>query len=392
MECHGEDDAFGLPRDGVVKGQVTIGIDARSMTGSPTGVGRYVSNLVRAMTRIDPEISLRLYVPGRSADDRFPGTTGVQTVPLGMPVVDNVIVWNHLRLPAHLARHRVDLFHGTFYTLPVLCPAPAVVTMHDITFALHPEWFTWKARFAFNGFARASARKARHVLTVSECSRADIIAAYDLPESRVTAVPLAPDPGFVAVTDPTRIEDVRKRYDLGTEYLLHVGAITPRRNLGRLLEAFASIRRRAPHLTLALAGTVEPPSPPIEIELNRKGLAASVRVLGYVRPGDLPVLYSGATGVVYPSLYEGFGLPVLEAMACGVPVLTSSTSCFPEVAADAALLVDPHSTEAIADGLWRMLSDTTLRESLIRKGLARAATYSWDRTARATLDVYRNAL
>ena len=377
-----------------MKRPMTIGIDARGMTGSATGVGRYVRNLVRAMAGLDPDLLLRLYLPGAgaSAGDCFVGKPGVETTALGMPWVDNVLAWNHLRLPAQMLRRPVDLFHGTFYTLPAFCPAPAVVTIHDITFKLHPEWFTRKARFAFNGFARASARKARHVLTVSECSRADIISAYGLPESRVTAVPLAPDPDFVAVRDAARLGEVRNLYHLGEEYLLHVGAITPRRNLGRLLEAFASVRRRAPHLTLVLAGTVEPPSPPIEIEINRKGLAGAVRVAGYIRPGDLPVLYSGAAAVVYPSLYEGFGLPVLEAMACGIPVLASSTSCFPEVAGDAALLVDPHSTEAIADGLWSILSDTVLRESLTRKGLARAASFSWDLAARATLKVYREAL
>lgn len=372
----------------------TIGIDARGMTGSPTGVGRYVKNLVRAMAALDPELALRLYVPRAAEPVAGPsaGRARVETVALGMPWVDNVLAWNHVRLAAQMLRRPVDLFHGTFYTLPAFCPAPAVVTLHDITFHLHPEWFTWKARLAFNGFARASARKARHVLTVSECSRADIIAAYDLPPSSVTAVPLAPDPDFARLSDPARLQEVKQRYGLDGDYLLHVGAITPRRNLPRLLEAFASVRRRAPGLTLVLAGTVEPPSPPVEIEVNRKGLAAAVKMAGYVRPGDLPVLYGGAAAVVYPSLYEGFGLPVLEAMASGVPVLASATSCFPEVAGDAALLVDPTSIEAIAEGLWSILSDEALRRDLIVKGLARAASFSWERTARATLDVYRRAL
>jgi glycosyltransferase involved in cell wall biosynthesis len=371
---------------------VTIGIDGRSLAGSPTGVGRYVANLVAAMSSMNPEVRLRLLLAAAPQAGARPGLAGVETRVLRTPLVDNVFTWNHLRLPVHLMTRPVDLFHGTFYTLPAFCPAPAVVTIHDITFHLHPEWYTRKARIAFNGFAASSARKARHILTVSECSRRDIIKAYGVPASKVTAVPLAPDPSFGPAQEPAHLAEVRKRYRLGEEYLLHVGSITPRRNLGRLLEAFASVRRRAPHLTLVLAGSVEPPSPPIEAAIGRSGLSGSVRVAGYVRAEDLPALYGGAAAVVCPSLYEGFGLPVLEAMASGIPVLASSTSCFPEVAGDAALLVDPTSTEAIAEGLWSVLSDVALRGRLREKGLARAAEFTWERAARGTLAVYQRAL
>jgi glycosyltransferase involved in cell wall biosynthesis len=370
-----------------------------------------VKNLVHHMAALESEFGFRLFMPaspvgptGSSAspdgdDDPAGEPDGiVERVVLGTPMLDrtslwnNVFVWNHLRLPIHLSRRPVDLLHGPFYTLPALCPAPAVVTIHDITFELHPEWYTRKARLAFTGFAAASARKARHVLTVSEHSRKDIITTYGLPPDRVTAVPLAPDPQFAPVEDRGVIAEVRRRYDLGEEYLLHVGSITPRRNIDRLLEAFAGVRRRAPHLTLVLAGRVEPPSPPVEVAIRRKGLTDVVRVTGYVRPEDLPALYAGAAAVVYPSLYEGFGLPVLEAMACGVPVLTSNNSCLPEVAGDAALLVDPLDTGAIAEGIWSILSDMALRNRLTRAGLARAAEFTWERTARETLAVYRRSL
>jgi len=373
-----------------------VGIDARSMVVQPTGVGRYVRNLVRAMEGIDPSIGVRLYLPGMPPGG-LPGG-GARAVFLGPPPggralgLDNVFTWNHLRLPMHLLRRRVDLLHSPFYTLPAFCPCPAVVTIHDITFDLHPEWFTAKARLAFSGFAAGSARKARHVLTVSERSRQDIITRYRVAPSRVTAVPLAPDPEFVPIDDPGRLAAVCHKYDLGEEYVLHVGSITPRRNIGRLLDAFGSVRARAPHLRLALVGRVEPPSGPLQPEIEARGLAGSVRAIGYVDQADLPALYAGAAVLAYPSLYEGFGLPVLEAMACGVPVLTASTSCFPEVAGDAALLVDPMDTEAIAAGLWSLLSEMPVRERLIAKGLARAAAFTWDRTARETLSVYRQAL
>ncbi len=370
-----------------------VGVDARSVAGQPTGVGRYVRNLVGAMARSEAAPRLRLYLP-RSMDADW--GAGVEERVLGLPGalggLDNAFTWNHVRLPAHLAREPVDLLHGPFYTLPAVCPCPAVVTIHDISFALHPEWFTRRARLAFGGFAASSARRARHVLTVSECSRRDIIDRFGVPASRVTAVHLAPDPGFTPVSDPDRIAAVRAKYGAPEGYILYVGSISPRRNIPRLLDAFARVARDRKDAFLLIAGSVEPPSPPVDPLIRARGLERRARCTGYVDGADLPALYSGASLVAYPSLYEGFGLPVVEAMACGVPVIASNTSCFPEVAGDAALLVDPHDTGALAEGIAALLSDARLRESLVARGLRRASEFSWDRAAEATIAVYRAAL
>jgi glycosyltransferase involved in cell wall biosynthesis len=373
--------------------RLVIGMDARAMARQPTGVGRYVRNLARALSRLEEAPELRLYLPEQGAAAAIgEAREEVLRTPAALRGLDNMFTWTHARLPLHLARRPVDLLHGTFYTLPALCPCPAVVTIHDITFDLRPDWFTPRARLALSGFAASSARKARHVLTVSECSRRDILQRYGLPPDRVTAIPLAPDPDLERVEDPGRVAAARMAHDLPPRYLLHVGAITPRRNIPRLLEAFARAREEGSDLALALAGPVEEPAPALEPILRRLGIERWVRRLGYVPPGDLPPLYSGALAVVYPSLYEGFGLPVVEAMACGTPVMAARTSCFPEVAGDAALLVDPEDVEAMAAGLRALVKDPVLRERLARAGRERAARFSWQATARGTLDVYRRAL
>jgi glycosyltransferase involved in cell wall biosynthesis len=373
--------------------RLVVGMDARALARQPTGVGRYVRNLARALSELEDAPELRLYLPQQGAAAGAAGAREeVLRTPAALRSLDNMFTWTHARLPLHLARHPVDLLHGTFYTLPALCPCPAVVTIHDITFDLHPEWFTPRARLAFSGFAAASARKARHVLTVSECSRRDILARYGLAADRVTAIPLAPDPDLARVEDPGRLAAARRTHDLPERYLLHVGAITPRRNIPRLLEAFARVRSRETDLVLALAGPVEEPAEPLDPLLSRLGIEPWVRRLGYVPPADLPALYSGALAVVYPSLYEGFGLPVVEAMACGVPVLAADGSCFPEVAGDAALLVDPEDIDALAAGLRALVEDAGLRERLVRAGLERVTRYTWEATARATLAVYRQAV
>jgi len=209
--------------------------------------------------------------------------------------------------------------------------------------------------------------------------------------SRVTAIPLAADESFARVDDERRLREVRARHATGDRFLLHVGAISPRRNIPRLLEAFARVRAVAPDLTLALAGPVEPPSPPLEPLIARLGLDGAVRLMGYVPTADLPALYSAALAVVYPSLYEGFGLPVVEAMACGAPVVAGNTSSLPEVAGEAALLVDPLDTEALTQAIRSLVESRELRARLSEEGRARAARFRWEETARRTLEVYRMA-
>ncbi len=368
----------------------TIGIEARSLMGEVTGVGRYLRNLLREMAGLDPDLSLRLYLD-REGRDGLEDLPRVERRALPGRRGMNVFRWTHQALPRMLRREPVPLVHFPFYTLPFRLHCPAVVTIHDITFSLHPEWFPWRSRIAFTAVAPGSARRAAHVLTVSECSRRDLVERYALDPARVTAVPLAADPAF-RPRAAGEVAEVGRRYGLRSPYLIHLGSLHPRRNLERLLDALAGLGRESGEVTLALAGRVERPYRSVEPLIRSRGLRDRVLHLGYAPDRDLPALVSGARALVYPSLYEGFGLPILEAMACGTPVLTSNVSALPETAGDAALLVDPRSTEEIARGIRSLLGDDRLRERLRRAGLERAGRFSWRRTAEATLRVYRLAL
>jgi len=374
-----------------VSGPLRVGIDARCLLGEPTGVGRYLRGILSEMPGLDPDLEVTLYL------DRA-GEDGIEDQPrIGRVRLEgggrNAFRWTHLDLPGLLRSGAPPLMHFPFYTLPWSLPCPAVVTIHDITFTLHPEWFPWRSRVAFGLFAPRSARRAAHVLTVSECSRRDIVRAYGLDPSRVTAIPLAAG-GEFSPKPRGEIEDAMRRHGLDAPYFIHLGSLHPRRNLDRLLDAIAALpvaEHGAREASLVLVGRVERPYTSVEPAIRAHGLEGRVRHLGYVADGDLPALLSGAVALVYPSLYEGFGLPVLEAMACGTPVLTSNVSALPETAGDAAILVDPLSTEAIARGLRALLKDAALRARLAGAGLARARSFSWRRAAGETIAVYRAA-
>src|SRR5262245_4877065 len=303
----------------------------------------------------------------------------------------NVLAWTHRDVPRLLRREPVALAHFPFYTLPLSLPCPAIVTIHDVTFSLHPEWFPLRARVAFGLFAPRAARRAAHVLTVSERSRRDIIERYGVPAGRVTAVPLAAGATFTPRSDE-EIERAARLHGLKRPYLLHLGSLHPRRNLDRLLDAFAGLGEEAANVTVVLVGRLERPYRALDPMIRARGLAGRVVHLGYVPDEDLPAIISGALALVYPSLYEGFGLPILEAMACGTPVVTSNVSALPETAGDAALLVDPLSTGEIAKALRSIMTEPDLRARLREAGLARASGFSWRRAAEGTLAVYRSVL
>lgn len=275
------------------------------------------------------------------------------------------------------------------YVRPPRCDVPCATTIHDISFEHFPRLFTKRAVVRMRATIPWSARHSRVVITGSEYSRRDLIERYRLAPDRVVVTPYAADPRF-RPQPPERVRLVRERLGLARDYVLYIGNLQPRKNLPRLLEAY--VRLGADRPQLVIVGQRAWLHEQVFESVRRHRLDGHVRLTGYLDVDDLPPLYAGALAFVYPSLFEGFGLPVLEAMACGAPTLSSASSSIPEVAGDAALLVDPTRVDAIEEGLRRLLGDAGLRRRLSAAGLDQARLFSWQRCAEETTGAYRLAL
>jgi glycosyltransferase involved in cell wall biosynthesis len=367
-----------------------IGIDAHSIGARLGGNESYAANLIEALAEIDTVNRYTLYVTKQEAIDRFANRW--PNVELRLTLPHTPLVRIPLTLTVELRRRPIDILHVQ-YTAPPFTPCPVVNTIHDLSFEHLPETFKRRSFRQMRLTIRRSARTAAHVITDSNFSRDDILNTYNLPPDRVTATPLAASSNFTQVEDAAEITRVREKYGIAGDYILTVGSIQPRKNIPRLIRAYASMCRECnldPLPKLVIAGKrgwlYEETLKTAETSAARENIIFT----GYVPEKELPALYSDARCFVYPSYFEGFGIPALEAMRCGTPTITSNRTCFPEVVGDAALMVDPFDEAAIAAGLLRILSDKQLREELMAKGLNRAAQFDWKITAGQTLAVYES--
>jgi glycosyltransferase involved in cell wall biosynthesis len=368
-----------------------IAIDAHSVGAQLAGNESYAVNLIEALAEIDRTNLYTLYVTKPAAIDRFanrwPNFKVRQTLP------HTPLVRIPLTLSAELRRHPVDVLHVQF-TAPPFAPCPVVTTIHDLSFEHLPETFKRRSRAQLRLTVRRTARKAALILTLSESSRRDIIETYALDPERVIVTPAAAPTHFKPVVDETELKAIRERYGISANYLLSLGSIQPRKNLTRMIEAFLWLRTERPASRppqLVIAGKRGWLDDEVFRAAQQDGLNESVKFIGYVPEEDLPALYSGAMCFVYPSYFEGFGLPVLEAMQCGAPVIAGNQTSLPEVAADAALLFDPFDTTALGEAIAKVIDHPDYREELRARGLKRAAEFSWIATARLTLKAYERA-
>jgi len=370
---------------------VRIAIDAHSVGARLGGNETYAINLIEALARLDQLNQYTIYVTKQQAVDRFGGRWPNFTVRLTLPHTPLVRI--PLTLSRELRRRPVDVLHVQ-YTAPPFTPCPIVTTIHDLAFEHLPETFNRRSWMQLRLTVRSTARRAAQIITVSEYSRADIINTYRVAPELVSVTPEAAAPAFQCVEDETELQRVREAYGLEGDYILSLCSIQPRKNLVRLIEAYSLLRRSHPEgklPQLVLAGK----RGWLDNETMRAAaddeLKAHIRFTGYVADEHLNALYSAATCFVYPSYFEGFGLPILEAMKCGTPVIAGNRTSIPEVTGRAAVLFDPFDVQSLVEALKRVLNDSQYRLALRAQGFQRASEFSWETTARLTLAAYEKA-
>jgi glycosyltransferase involved in cell wall biosynthesis len=369
-----------------------IAIDAHSVGTGLAGNESYITNLIEALAEIDNTNRYTLYVTRDEAVERFRNRWPHVSVRLTLP--HTPVVRIPVTLSAELRRRPVDLLHVQ-YTAPPFAPCPVVATIHDLSFEHLPETFKRRSRVQLRLTVRRTARTATRILVPSEYTRRDIIETYAVATERVDVTPLAAPAHFAPVRDERELRRVRELYRIEGDYILTVGSIQPRKNLARLVNAYSLLRRarsQAKLPKLVLVGNRAWLYGETLRVIKEQGIEALTVLTGYVPETDLPALYSGALCFVYPSYFEGFGLPPLEAMQCGAPVIVGNKTSLPEVVGDAGLLVDPFDVEALAQALASLIDDESLRANLSAEGIKQARRFSWRETARLTLETYRRAV
>jgi len=380
---------------------VRIGINAFYLGAVTTGSGQYINHLIRQLARLESE-SEYVLIDSKKAGRKIQDTGVLRLAscflfPVSTPfdsISENLAkLWfEQASFPRACSRQGVEIAHVPYFASPLFPTTPTVVTVHDLIPMLLPVYrgSIWVRLYTL--LVAVAAKRADIVLTDSEASKWDIVHLLDIPSERVHVIYLAADDIYQPILDDQRLTAIRQKYGLPESYLLYLGGFDQRKNVPALLKAFAQLAKD-PRVFLAVAGRLPekgsdffPDPRPIVQEL---GIEERVVFTGWVPEEDKPALYSGARALVFPSLYEGFGLPPLEALACGTPVIASNQGSLPEIVGDGGLLLEPNDVEGLAGAMEKLLNDDTLREDLREKGLAHAAKFSWEKTAQQTLAVYQ---
>ncbi len=368
-----------------------IALDAHTLGSRIGGNETYIKNLIEGFQGIDGEHEYLLYLVKRNEDNRF-----LKSLPQNFSPrflwPKNPLIRIPFATPYRLLKDQVDLMHLQ-YAAPPVCPVPYVLTLHDMSWERYPEYFEPVERFRLKRTTPVSVRNAAHVITCSESTKKDLMNLYSVAEEKITVTYYGKNDAFKKIDNPVLLENVKAKYGIRGKYILVVGNIQPRKNIGRLVEAFTRLKKngKIPH-KLVVVGKKAWLYADIFECVRAAGAGSEILFTDYVPDEELPLLYNGADLFIYPSIFEGFGFPVLEAMACGTPVITSNTSSMPEVAGDAAVLINPLSVPEIEKAIFETLSGEILRRRLVEAGLKRAELFTWEKTCRQTLAVYENIL
>jgi len=379
-----------------------VGINAFFLERPETGSGQYTRNLLEALAKVDPANEYLLFSPGLPPlmFEFQPPTSNIQ-----YPISNRAKLWfEQVTFPLACRQSGLDLAHVPYFASPLFPTVPTVVTVHDLIPLILPAYRGSLLVRLYTRLVAASARKAEAIITVSQASKRDIVRYLHIPPERIHVTYEAAGEEFQPVEDeacpePSRraqLAAIRQKYALPERYLLYLGGFDQRKNLSALLRAFALLVNKQRQARLVIAGKLPErdsslfPDPRRLVE--ELGLEERVIFTGWVAEEDKPSLLTGATAFVFPSLYEGFGLPTLEAMACGTPVIASNSSSLPEVVGEGGILVEPTDVEALAEAMEVLLVDDALRDELRQRALAQAAKFSWEQTALETLAVYQKVI
>jgi glycosyltransferase involved in cell wall biosynthesis len=385
----------GVPSQSGYANNMKVLIDCTQITSRKAGVGVYALNLVEGLLKHQSD-KLEVWLLVQDDDPDFlllQHRINVIQVPARIfRILPLRLILEQIYIPWLARKHKIDILHSLHYSFPLLrTRARRIVTIHDLTSFVMPEVHTRVKLVYFHFFIRAANRLADALIFVSKATESDWVRYFPNTSRTRFVVPLGKAPIYSPDLPVDKIDQVLERYKLARPYILYIGTIEPRKNLTRLVTAFALLAQSFPMHILVIAGMKGWMYEELFEAVMKLRLDSRVSFTGFVAEEDKPYLIAGAEAFVYPSLYEGFGIPVLEAIACGTPTLTSNRSSLPEVAGDAALLIDPENVEDIAFHLEQLLNDSELRDSLREKSIVQAALFNWARTAEETIRVYQMA-
>jgi glycosyltransferase involved in cell wall biosynthesis len=369
-----------------------IGIDARWLSIDKGGVGRYTRELLLNLGKIDKDNEYYIYTCGSGIQPHLPDNYLINTK---SPLFEKAMLW-YLSLPKDLKHDKVDLFHSPSYFLPFVNVCKSIITVHDVIPILFPEWRSFKDRLLWRLALQASIKEADKIIAPSLSTQKDVINTYSVSEEKIQVIYPGVDDTFRPVLDASY--KIERKYSIKVPFILYLGPIRIRRNVHRLLIAFRKLKKKySVNCKLVLIGNAEGGLDRRYLTFVKKlishlDIGAEIIHLNRVPENDLPLFYSASELFVYPSLYEGFGLPLLEAMACGTPVITSNVSSMPEVVGNAGIMVDPRDVGALANSMYEILSNIDLKTKLIDMGIRRSRYFTWNETAKRTLKVYEEVM
>lgn len=367
-----------------------IGFDGTPLLGQRVGIGNYTAHLLAALLAGNPTDQYCLY-SNRPLGQLESLLQRAIHMPGHFP--RSRLLWMQFMLPRLLQQTAPDLCHYTNASAPFMPhQQPFVLTIHDASLFLYRHYHPWSRHIAIRALLPHLARRAAAIITVSQQAKADLVQTLQLPPEKIHVIYEAPPSHFAPITDKKYLAQLRQQYNLPEKFILYLGTLEPRKNLVRLIQAISRLHHQNCRVRLVMAGPKGWHMNGLHEEIGRLNASHFIQYLGYVPGHVLPGLYSLATIFAFPSLYEGFGLPSLEAMACGTPVLTSRHSAMAEIGGDAVYLINPYSVDELADGLHHLLQDGTLRETLSQRGWHRAQQFSWTKAAAATTAVYHQIL